>query len=416
MRRRRFWPLCLVFAAFAAAVMALGAAQAQDTAGGGQDLEQTGPLWAYAWAHPAQPGDTHGTQPLIRDMGLRPGETMEELNKVWSFPGSDFMFTRRDLRDHDLTKSDWFPGDHPPMPDIIKIGPASLGESTGWSCGLCHLPNGKGRPENAPPAGQPVAYTMQQLRDFADGLRYTSDPRKSNTHTMVRLAQAMSEEEMLESAEYFAAIPWTPWMRVIETDLVPEMHLHENEMFLAVGTERTEPIAGRIIESPENELYANYLRNARSGWNVYVPVGKPRQGQGARDNRRRQDGGVRRMPRAESHGSRVDARHRWPIAELHDATAVGHAAGDAQWPAGGSDDADHREPDGRGHDEHRRVPGLAHAAARAGDTADGTADAGPLGRLSAMELLAWGSRPHARDRLIPLLPGLRESRRCTCGS
>ena len=273
MQRRRFWPLCLVFAAFAAAVMALGPAQAQDTAGGGQDLEQTGPLWAYAWAHPAQPGDTHGTQPLIRDMGLRPGETMEELNKVWSFPGSDFMFTRRDLRDHDLTKSDWFPGDHPPMPDIIKIGPASLGESTGWSCGLCHLPNGKGRPENAPPAGQPVAYTMQQLRDFADGLRYTSDPRKSNTHTMVRLAQAMSEEEILESAEYFAAIPWTPWMRVIETDLVPEMHLHENEMFLAVGTERTEPIAGRIIESPENELYANYLRNARSGWNVYVPVG-----------------------------------------------------------------------------------------------------------------------------------------------
>jgi len=276
MQRRRFWSLCLACAAVAVTIGAMGPVQAQESAV--QDLEQTGPLWAYGWDEPAQPGDTHTPQVLIRDMGLRPGETMEELTKVWSLPGSDFMFTRRDLRDHDLTRSDWYPGDHPPMPDIMKIGPASVADS-GWSCGLCHLPNGKGRPENAPPGGQPVAYTMQQLRDFADGLRYTSDPRKSNTHTMIRLTKEMTEEEMLESAEYLAAIPWTPWMRVIETDLVPEMELHTNDMFITLGTERTVPIAGRIIETPESELNANYLRDSRSGWNVYVPVGSLAKGE-----------------------------------------------------------------------------------------------------------------------------------------
>jgi cytochrome c553 len=278
MQRRRFWSFCLGCVVAAVAIMALAPVQAQHAAGPIQDWEVTGPLWAYAHPEPAEPGDTHVPQVLIRDMGLRAGETMEELMRPWNLPGSEFTFTRRDLRDHDLTNSDWYPGDHPEMPDIIKIGPASVSDS-GWSCGLCHLPNGKGRPENAPPAGQPVAYTMQQLHDFANGLRYTSDPRKSNTHTMVRLTQEMTEEEMLESAEYFAAIPWTPWMRVIETDLVPEMELHANDMFITMGTERTMPIGGRIIETPENERNANYLRDSRSGWNVYVPVGSLAKGE-----------------------------------------------------------------------------------------------------------------------------------------
>ena len=89
MQRRRFWSLCLVCAAFAAAVVTLGPVQAQGTAGAVQDLERTGPLWAYAYSQPAQPGDTHVPQPLVRNAGLNPGETMEEANKIWSFPGSD---------------------------------------------------------------------------------------------------------------------------------------------------------------------------------------------------------------------------------------------------------------------------------------------------------------------------------------
>ena len=96
---------------------------------------------------------------------------------------------------------------------------------------------------------------------------------------MNALAAAMTEEEMREAAEYFAAIPWTPWMRVIETDLIPEMHLEEGNMFVTVGEEPGEPLDGRIIETPEDEFQANYLRNPRSGWVVYVPVGSLAKGE-----------------------------------------------------------------------------------------------------------------------------------------
>ena len=63
-------------------------------------------------------------------------------------------------------------------------------------CGSCHLPNGKGRPENAAPAALPVTYVMRQIDDFRNGLRYTADPRKPNTNTMIELAKAMTDEEV----------------------------------------------------------------------------------------------------------------------------------------------------------------------------------------------------------------------------
>ena len=165
------------------------------------------------------------------------------------------------------------------MPDVIEHGPASLRAERARGCGSCHLPNGKGRPENAPPAGQPVTYTIRQLQDMRDGLRNSADPRKPNTPTMNALAAAMTDEEMRQAAEYFAAMPWTPWMRVIEADRVPEMHLEEGNMYITVGTEPTEPLAGRIIETPEDAHQANVLRNPRSGWVVYVPVGSLAKGQ-----------------------------------------------------------------------------------------------------------------------------------------
>ena len=276
MLRLRFGSLCLVCAAFGAAVVLWAPARAQEAHNAVQMLEETGPLWAYGFATPAAPGDTYRPQvPELGAPGVRPGENVEEVSKRWTVTGSDKQFSRLDFRGDDYP--DWFPGDHPPMPRINTYGSPSLG-NTRRACATCHLANGKGRPENANPGGQPVGYTLQQLEDFANGLRYTSDPRKSNTHTMIRLAKGMSEAEKMEIAEYYAAIPWTPWIRVIETDLVPEMELEEGNMFITLGTERTEPIEGRIIETPENELESNYLRSPRSGWNAYVPMGSVAKG------------------------------------------------------------------------------------------------------------------------------------------
>jgi len=302
MPRPRFGVQCLCLVILWAAVVLLRPVKAQDAPTAAQSLEETGPLWAYAFSRPPAPGQSYNAMNLVRGNGLRAGETMEGASQLWSVPGSDLMFSRLDLRSNDLATSDWFPGDHPTMPDVIRYplkGPGEFsGESleTNWSCGLCHLPNGKGRPENGPPAGQPAAYILQQLDDFANGLRYTSDPRKRNTPLMIQMAQGMSADEKLAAAQYFAAIPWTPWIRVIETNLVPENHiagpalpgganrddytgLDEGEFYEVTGTEPIEPIAGRILETPQDERQANYLRNSRSGWDAYVPLGSLARGQ-----------------------------------------------------------------------------------------------------------------------------------------
>lgn len=234
------------------------------------------PLWAYAYSTPPKPGDTATPQaPPTRN--LRPNESAEEQTRPQRVDGSSAAYSLVDVRDgHNVI--DWFPDEHPPMTDVIRHGPASLVSARGRGCGSCHLPNGKGRPENAPPAGQPAAYTIKQLQDMRDGLRRSADPRKPNSPTMNALAAAMTDAEMREAAEYFAAIPWTPWIEVIEADRIPEMELEEGNMYITVGKEPIEPLAGRIVETPVDEHQANVLRNPRSSWIAYVPVGSVARG------------------------------------------------------------------------------------------------------------------------------------------
>jgi cytochrome c553 len=234
------------------------------------------PLWAYGFETYAKPDDKAPPQaPPTRE--LRPNEDATEQTRPRRVRGSSATYSLVDVRDgHNVI--DWFPQDHPaPMPDVIKHGPAQGSGNTSRGCGSCHLPNGKGRPENAPPAGLPVAYFMRQLQDFKNGLRRSADPRKPNTNTMIDLAKAMTDEEMRVTAEYFGAIKWTPWIRVIETDVVPKTRITGN-LFLPVAQEKTEPIAGRIIELPEDVEQAETLRNPRSGFIAYVPPGSVDRG------------------------------------------------------------------------------------------------------------------------------------------
>jgi cytochrome c553 len=234
------------------------------------------PLWAYGFETVAKSDDKAPAQaPPTRE--LRPNEDPAEQTRPRRARGSNASYSLVDVRDgHDVI--DWFPQDHPlPMPSIIKHGPAAGTGNTARGCGSCHLPNGKGRPENAPPAGLPVAYFMRQLQDFKNDLRRSADPRKPNTNTMIELAKVMTDEEMRLSAEYFAAIKWTPWIRVIESDLVPKTRIVGN-LFLPTAQERTEPIAGRIIEVPEDVEQAETLRNPRSGFIAYVPSGSIEKG------------------------------------------------------------------------------------------------------------------------------------------
>ena len=61
-------------------------------------------------------------------------------------------------------------------------------------------------------------------------------------------------------------------MRVVETALVPKTRIVGN-LFLPTEATRTEPIAGRLIEVPEDEEQSETLRNPKSGFLAYVPPG-----------------------------------------------------------------------------------------------------------------------------------------------
>ncbi len=206
---------------------------------------------------------------------LRPNEDPGEQTRKRHVDGSSGAYSLLEIRNgHEVV--DWFPEEHPPLTPIMKHGPARLGQAA-YGCAFCHMPNGRGRPENAPVAGLPTAYFIRQMQDMRSGLRGSAEPRKANTLLMIALAQAMTDEEIKESAEYFAAMPWTPWIRVVETERVPRTRTSAN-MFLPIESEPTELLGSRIIEVPENVEETELLRNPHSGFIAYVPIGSVQKG------------------------------------------------------------------------------------------------------------------------------------------
>jgi cytochrome c553 len=146
------------------------------------------------------------------------------------------------------------------------------------ACGLCHYPNGKGRQENAGIAGLPVSYFIQQINDFRNDLRKSAEPRKNNTNAMITIAKGLTPEETKQAAEYFGSMKWTPWIRVVETKTVPKME-SEGGIWIPAKETGMEPIGVRIIETPENVERTTRLRDPRSGFIAYVPVGSVKKGE-----------------------------------------------------------------------------------------------------------------------------------------
>jgi cytochrome c553 len=195
--------------------------------------------------------------------------------RLFSLPGSDLTFTISQIRNI-YAPADWYPQDHPVMPNIVAFGR----EQEVWACSGCHYPNGKGRPENAGIAGLPESYFVQQLHDFRDGLRKSAQLRKHNTNTMGAISRMMTEDEIQAAAEYFGSMSWTQWIRVIETDTVPKTRISGGMYLRLEGEEAgTEPIGQRIVETPENTEHTELLRDPRSGFIAYVPVGSIAKGE-----------------------------------------------------------------------------------------------------------------------------------------
>ena len=253
--------VCILTYAFLAAVAGVPA-----------DAADSLPVWAYP----------------VNPPGLKPAPDDGSLKQV---PNSAAAFTMTQIRDL-FTPPDWHPDNHPPMPDVVGRG----NKPGQFACGFCHLPNGLGRPENSSLAGLPASYIAQQVAEFKNGVRKSSEPASLPSNLMVAVAKLVSEEDAKIAAEYFASLKPVPWIRVVETAMVPKTKVG-GWMLIEDGSGATEAIGQRIIEMPEN-LERTELRDSASGFIAYVPRGSIRRGEALAT-----DGAGKTTPCAICHGA-----------------------------------------------------------------------------------------------------------------
>ena len=219
------------------------------------------PATPLPWAYPLNPPPTPGAQPAPVDNTAK-----------HSVPGSSVSLPLPQIRDL-FNPPDWYPEDHPSMPEAVKSGR----RPDVRACGYCHLPNGQGRPENASLVGLPAGYIIQQMADYKNGLRKSSEPRMGPPATMLVIGKAANDAEVKQAAEYFASIKPKPWIRVVETKEAPKFS-PQGWMLVAAEGGGTEPIGQRIVEMPEN-LERTELRDSKSGFVAYVPQGSIKKGE-----------------------------------------------------------------------------------------------------------------------------------------
>jgi cytochrome c553 len=205
---------------------------------------------AMAWAFPLNPPPDPQAPPPDMHAPLR-------------VPGSTRSYT---LADYDamLGAPDWFPQDHPRMPRIVADG-----RKPAWACAYCHLPNGQGRPENAPLAGLPSAYIIEQVKAFRSGERVSGRPETARF--MPAEARNVADADLEAAAEYFSSLNFKPWTHVIETATVPKTHI-AHWMLVPDADGAHEPIGNRIIET-STDIARTELRDTRFGFVAYVPPG-----------------------------------------------------------------------------------------------------------------------------------------------
>ena len=186
-------------------------------------------------------------------------------------PDSTAAFTVTQARDM-FFAPDWHPSDHPPLPDIVARGR----KPDVMACGVCHRADGPGGPENVQISGLPAPYIVQQMADFKSGARTTSVPQRAPPQAMIKTAKGITDAEIEQAAAYFSGLKPRAVIKVVETATVPKTHVAGWFLAVSPGGE-TEPIAGRIIEVPE-DLERFELRDARSRFIAYVPPGSVDQG------------------------------------------------------------------------------------------------------------------------------------------
>lgn len=233
------------------------------------------PNWAYGYFEPLEETDPSTYQvPDCPEMAVPRscgpvGTPLVDDGVKHSLPGTSLTFTRVEAN-YSWQPADWYPGDHPEMPEIVATGDMERGIRP---CSLCHFPNGQGKIENGHVSGLPANYILQQLEAFANGERISADYRKANTNEMARIAAWLTEEEKQQVAEYYSSIPFRSMVRVVESNQAPQVRASLNRLLMADEEAPWQPLVNQIVEVAEDAEETEIMRNPRGTFVAYVPQG-----------------------------------------------------------------------------------------------------------------------------------------------
>jgi cytochrome c553 len=207
---------------------------------------QTRPDWAFLTPDKQQPPASEEAGPI-------------------HIPGSSRKYTAAQI--DDLSNPPvWFPDETTSAPPSVLHG-----KGAALACGACHLMSGHGHQESADLAGLSAEYIVRTMQDFKSGVRI--DPARMNA-----IAKGMSDDDMRQAAEYFAALKPGGWIKVVETDTVPKSYVSvKGRQRLPLPGGGMEPLGNRIIELPQDLARAT-SRDPHSGFVAYVPVGSVAKG------------------------------------------------------------------------------------------------------------------------------------------
>ena len=210
---------------------------------------QQKPAGDLGWAFPAPVGDP----PVgFEDAPLK------------HVPGSSASYDHARIDAFD--PPDWFPDEHPPMPEVVRHGRGS----PVMACSYCHLASGLGHPQSGNLAGLPVAYFMKQIAGFRSGAR--------SAPPMDFIAKGMADVDAQEAAAWFASLKPTSWVKVTEAETAPKTFVIVTRLRIPLMTGETEPLGDRIIEVPQEPARA-LSYDPHSGFIAYVPVGSLAKGE-----------------------------------------------------------------------------------------------------------------------------------------
>ncbi len=220
--------------------------------------EQTKPPLPPPKKSPAKPG-TDKPEPEEPDAG-----------ELLTIPDSDQKYTQKRIS-NPFHAPDWHPESHGPMPDIVAKGrkPKII------ACAYCHTPTGQGRPENSALAGLPEAYIKEQLLDFRSGKRPAIGPEDYlPSRGMLAVAQAMTDDEIDESAKYFAQQKLGRRAWVAEAVNIPRA---EPSDWVYKEVHGNEELGDRLIEVAP-DIVRHQRRDDRMQYTVYAPPGSQARG------------------------------------------------------------------------------------------------------------------------------------------